>query len=104
MAALLEFLKSLFPITSFFKPISLFGNARPDLSIEGMRSYEFSVGIFIFLIICILVFTYIVFRFMNTGPNQGLKRGEKIMFAWIFLGIVVAIVMGAVQMLLGNLL
>ncbi len=77
--------------------------------IEGIYSQQFSVGIFIFLIICIIVFTFIVFKFMGSGTNKdgtksGLKTGEKIMFFWIFLGIIGAVVMAAVQLLQGYLL
>ena len=72
--------------------------------IEGMRSQEFSVGIFIFLIICILVFTVVVIKFMRSGKGKALKMGEKIMFAWIFFGIVVAIIMAITQIFYGQLL
>lgn len=75
-----------------------------EWGIEGTRSQEFSIGIFIFLIICIFVFTAIVFKFMLSGKGKKLKLGEKIMFAWIFLGIVVAIIMGATQLFYGQLL
>lgn len=74
-----------------------------EWGIEGTRSQEFSVGIFIFLIISIIVFTAIVVKFMLTGKGKKLKLGEKIMFAWIFLGIVAAIIMGATQLLHGQL-
>jgi len=72
--------------------------------IEGMRSQEFSVGIFIFLIICILVFTVVVIKFMRSGKGKSLKLGEKIMFGWIFLGIVIAIIMAITQIFYGQLL
>ena len=76
--------------------------------IEGIYSQQFSVGIFIFLIICIIVFTIIVFKFMGSGANKdgtksGLKTGEKIMFFWIFVGIIGAVAMAAVQLLQGYL-
>lgn len=72
--------------------------------IEGMRSQEFSVGIFIFLIICIFVFTMVVVKFMRSGKGSALKLGEKIMFGWIFLGIVAAIIMAITQIFYGQLL
>lgn len=75
-----------------------------EWGIEGMRSQEFSVGIFIFLIICILVFTVVVFKFMRSGKGKSLKLGEKIMFAWIFVGIIVAIIMAITQIFYGQLL
>lgn len=74
---------------------SLFG-------VEGLYSQRFSVGIFYFLLFSILLFTAIVFAFMFSGKTK-LKRGEKLLFAWIFLGIIVAIIFGASQMLNGFL-
>ncbi len=74
-----------------------------DTSIEGMKSQEFSVGIFYFLIASIVVFTIFVFMFMTMGKKEKLKTGEKIMFVWILLGVVVAVIFGATQMLHGYL-
>ena len=74
-----------------------------DTSIEGLKSQEFSVGIFYFLIASIIVFTIFVFMFMFKGKTSNLKQGEKILFVWILLGIVVAVGFGAAQMLHGYL-
>jgi hypothetical protein len=74
-----------------------------DTSIEGMNSQEFSVGIFYFLIASIVVFTVFVFMFMTKGKTANLKTGEKILFVWILIGIVVAVGFGAAQMLHGYL-
>ena len=74
-----------------------------DTSIEGMNSQEFSVGIFYFLIVAIVVFTGFVFMFMFKDKAVKLKTGEKILFAWLLLGIVVAVGFGAAQMLHGYL-
>ena len=74
-----------------------------DTSIESMRSQEFSVGIFYFLVASIIVFTVFVFMFMLKDKASKLKKGEKIMFAWLLIGVVVAIVFGAAQMLHGYL-
>jgi len=74
-----------------------------DTSIEGMKSQEFSVGIFYFLIASIVVFTIFVFMFMTKGKTTNLKKGEKILFVWILLGVVVAVIFGAAQMLHGYL-
>jgi hypothetical protein len=79
--------------------------------VEGLYSQQFSVGIFIFLLFCIAVFTVIVFKFMKSSakttdadkPVTQLKTGEKIMFFWIYLGIVVAVIMAAMQLLQGYL-
>lgn len=74
-----------------------------DMSIDGMQTYGFSVGIFIFLIIGIIVFTLIVFAFLPKKTNAGLKTGEKYLFVWILFGVVVSIAFGASQLLFGNL-
>lgn len=81
--------------------------------VEGLYSQQFSVGIFVFLMISIVVFTIIVIKFMVSGsgsstivgskPAKKLKTGEKIMFFWIFLGIAGAVVMAAMQLLQGYL-
>jgi hypothetical protein len=75
-----------------------------NTGIEGMDSQEWSVGIFVFLIFCILVFMVIVVKFMTSDRVATLKRGEKIMFAWIILGVVAAVIIGAMQLLQGRLL
>ena len=79
--------------------------------VEGIYSQQFSVGIFFFLLFCIVVFTVVVYKFMKSGANSNesgkpakqLKTGEKIMFFWIYLGIVAAVVMAAMQLLQGYL-
>lgn len=73
-----------------------------DLSIDSMKSKEFSVGIFWFLIFSIFVFVVITFIHMLKGKSK-LKLGEKIMFIWILLGVVAAVVFGASQLLHGFL-
>lgn len=75
-----------------------------DLSIEGMRSQEFSEGVFLFLLIGIIVFSGIVIALMfNKNRPQKPRLGEQLMFGAIILGIVVAIIFGALQMLGGYL-
>lgn len=75
-----------------------------NTGIEGMDSQQWSVGIFVFLIFCILVFTGIVLKFMTADRVAKLKRGEKILFVWILLGVVAAVIIGAMQLLQGRLL
>ena len=75
-----------------------------NTGIEGMDSQQWSVGIFVFLIFCIIVFTVIVVKFMTTDRVATLKRGEKFLFAWILFGVVAAIIIGALQLLQGRLL
>jgi len=74
-----------------------------DTSIEGMRSQEFSVGMFYFLAFCILVFLLIVFAFLFKGKQKKVKTGEKILFVWILLGVVAAVFFAVTQMLDGYL-
>ena len=69
-----------------------------------MRSQQWSEGIFAFLLIGIVVFTGIVITFMFTKNRpKKIRMGEGLMFAAIILGVVVAIMFGAVQMLGGYL-
>jgi len=79
--------------------------------VEGLYSQQFSVGIFFFLMMCIIFFTIIVIKFMSTGPRttasdqtaKRLKTGEKVMFFAIFLGIIAAVIMAVMQLLQGYL-
>ncbi len=75
-----------------------------DLSIEGMRSQQFSEAVFAFLLIGIFVFSVIVviFWFSKNRP-QDARFGEKVMFGAIVGGIVVAVIFGALQMVGGIL-
>ena len=80
-----------------------------DTSIESMKSHQFSVGIFYFLVAAIIVFTGFIFMFMFKDRNKhkakgsNLKTGEKWLFVWLLLGVVTAIIFGAAQMLHGYL-
>ena len=75
-----------------------------DLSIEGMRSQQFSVGVFFFMLLGVLVFSGIVYMVMfgNHAPKT-MRSGEKVMFTLIILGIIVAVIFGGLQMLGGYL-
>ncbi len=81
-------------------------DAPPDyLTIEGMKSQEYSYGIFIFMIIGVLVFMGVIFKFMHGSHRESkLKRGEKVMFAWIIVGTIAAVILGTLQLLEGHLL
>jgi uncharacterized membrane protein YidH (DUF202 family) len=75
-----------------------------DLSIEGMRSQQFSEGVFVFLLIGIVVFIGIVIAFMfSKNRSEQMKLGERLMFTAIILGVAVAVIFGAIQMLGGYL-
>lgn len=71
--------------------------------IENLHSQQFSVGIFVFLVLTIMLFTGITLAFMKGKNSKSLKTGEKWLFAWIFFGILVSIVFGALQLLGGYL-
>ena len=75
-----------------------------DLSIEGMRSQQFSEAVFAFLLVGIFVFSVIIviFWFSKNRPNEA-RMGEKLMFGAIVGGIVVAVIFGALQMVGGIL-
>src|SRR5512135_1040116 len=84
----------------------LAGAASPrlDLSIEGMRSQQFSVGVFFFMLLGVLVFSGIIYAvaFGKHAPKS-MKTGEKIMFGAIIFGTVLAVVFGGMQLLSGDL-
>ena len=88
--------------------LSILANAdishKLDLSIEGMRSQQFSVGVFIFMLIGILVFSGIVYSVMfGKYAPKTMRVGETVMFGAIILGIIAAVIFGALQMLSGYL-
>ncbi|MDX8379893.1 MAG: hypothetical protein R8K48_07625 [Gallionella sp.] len=69
-----------------------------------MRSQQYSIGIFIFLLVGIAVFSGIVIAMMfNISRKGDLKLGERWMLGAIVLGVIASIIMGAVQMLGGYL-
>jgi hypothetical protein len=75
-----------------------------DLSIEGMRSQQFSVGVFFFLLLGIAVFSAIVWGVLfGKHAPKSMRMGERVMFGAIILGIIVAIIFGALQMVVGYL-
>jgi hypothetical protein len=75
-----------------------------DLSIEGMRSQQFSTGVFFFMLLGVVVFSAIVYMVMfgNHAPKK-IRTGEKVMFGLIISGIIVAVIFGGMQMLGGSL-
>lgn len=105
---MMQELKILFSGIHFTNPaISQIGSEispKLDLSIEGMRSQQFSEWIFVFLLVGIAVFSAIVIAFMySKNRPTDMRMGERFMFSAIIIGIVVAIILGAVQMLNGYL-
>ncbi len=75
-----------------------------DMSIEGMRSQQFSVGVFFFMLLGVLVFSGIIYAvaFGKHAP-KAMKTGEKLMFGAIIFGTVLAVVFGGMQLLTGDL-
>jgi len=74
-----------------------------DLGIESMRSHGYSVAIFIFMMIAIAVFVGIIWSFLISTKGEKIKRGEKVLFAMIILGVIAASIFAAVQLLDGVL-
>jgi len=75
-----------------------------DLSIEGMQSQHFSEFVFAFMLVGIVVFSVIVAAVMlGRERSERSRLGERIMFGAIILGIVIAVIFGATQMLGGYL-
>jgi hypothetical protein len=97
-------------LLSHFGPSGLFSvlasadSPKLDLSIEGMRSQQFSVGVFFFMLLGVLVFSGIIYAvaFGKHAPKT-MKPGEKIMFGAIIVGTMLAVVFGGMQLLTGNL-
>jgi len=74
-----------------------------DMSIEGLRSKEYSYYIFGFLVASLILFSYIIYLYMPKKLSS-LKTGEKIMFSALVFGIIIAIIIGYVQLIEGYLL
>ncbi|MFZ1545641.1 MAG: hypothetical protein WAT12_00845 [Candidatus Nitrotoga sp.] len=75
-----------------------------DLSIEGMRSQQFSTGVFFFMLLGVLVFSGIVLMVMfGSHAPKKMRLGEKVLFGLIITGVIVAVIFGGLQMLGGYL-
>jgi len=87
-----------------FSVLSGTSSPKLDLSIEGMRSQQFSVGVFFFMLIGVAVFSGIIYAvaFGKFAPKT-MKPGEKVMFGAIILGTILAVVFGGLQLLTGDL-
>lgn len=98
------------PLFGQFGPGGLFSilsdasSAKLDMSIEGMRSQQFSVGVFFFMLLGVLVFSIIIYSvaFGKFAPKT-MKPGEKVMFGAIIAGTILAVVFGGLQLLTGDL-
>jgi len=73
-----------------------------DMSIEGLRSQFFADYIFVFLILSLILFTYIIYLYLPKNLKE-LKLGERIMFGALIGGVVLAVIIGYVQLIEGFL-
>ncbi len=79
-------------------------------TIEGMKSQEYSIGIFFFMMAGIVLFAVIVYKFASDAKKEGIRRGERMrrgevaLFVWLVFGLVCAVVYGAAQLLFGQLI
>jgi len=105
-SAILRLLLFLIPSTVVCIGQAMAAQAQKDAdywTIEGMRSQEFSIGIFIFMLIGVAVFLGIIVTVVFKKETQRLKTGEKVMIVCIILGVVSAVSFGATQLLQGRL-
>lgn len=75
-----------------------------DLGVDSVQSQQFGEGVFAFMLIGVIVFSAMIVALM-WGKYRPEKRrlGEKLMFIAIIVGVVVAVIFGATQMLGGYL-
>ncbi len=74
------------------------------MTIEGMRGQEYSVGIFVFMLVGVFVFIMIIVQFMRMAHKaKTMRKGEMILFLWIIIGTLVAVTFGGLQLLQGRL-
>ncbi len=79
-------------------------------TIEGMKSQEYSIGIFFFMMAGIVLFAVIVYKFARDAKKESVRRGERmrrgeiVLFVWLVFGLVCAVVYGAAQLLFGQLI
>ncbi len=90
--------------SGLFSILSEPSSAKLDLSIEGMRSQQFSVGVFFFMLVGVVVFSGIIYSvaFGKSAPKT-MRPGEKVMFGAIIIGTILAVVFGGMQLLTGDL-
>jgi len=74
-----------------------------DLGIESMRSRGYSVGIFVFLVVSMVLFLGVLYVFGMHSKGAAMKKGEKVLFGMIIMGVFVAVLFAAAQLLDGFL-
>ena len=75
-----------------------------SFGIESMRSQSYSVGIFAFMMIAMVVFVGVIGLFFRHTDMSNIRTGEKALIAMIVLGVIVAAIFAAVQLLDGYLI
>lgn len=75
-----------------------------DMSIEGMRSQKYSVAIFIFLIMALIMFSFMIYIYWPKEKLKNVKLGEKIMFGSMIVAVIIALIIGYIQLIEGYLL
>lgn len=73
-----------------------------DLSIESLRSQQYSYYIFGFLVVSLIIFSVIIYIYMPKKEGR-LKKGEKVMVGAIIMGVVIALLFGWLQLVEGYL-
>lgn len=86
------------------KAIILSDEELDQFTIEGLKSQEYSIGIFFFMLAGIVLFAVIIYKFVKDAKKEGMRRGEVVMYAWLVLGLIGAIIYGAAQLLFGQLI
>lgn len=81
------------------------GQAAPtyNFGIESLQSHEYSVGIFVFMMISIALFVGIMIVFIKARSSSKMKTGEWVLMGMILLGVIAASVVAALQLLEGYL-
>ena len=77
-------------------------NGENVFGVEGLYSQEYSVGIFAFLVLSLVIFVGIMYLYWKKSKTK-LKTGEMVMFGAILMGVIFAFVFGYLQMVEGYL-
>lgn len=84
--------------------ITLSDEELDRFTIEGMKSQEYSVGIFFFMLAGIVLFAVVIYKFTRDAKKEGMRRGEVVLFGWLIFGLIGAVIYGAAQLLFGQLI
>ncbi len=73
-----------------------------DMTIEGLSKQRYSVFIFVFLIMQVILFSFMIYIYMKK-TKASLKTGEKVMFGALVMGVVLGVIIGWTQLIEGYL-